>query len=71
MPNGEGDHIVMQTAYGHVSLILVPDQLFASSVVVADRSMLALSAPTRSRHGSIILVVNSLKSLKHFESALM
>ncbi len=71
VPNGEGDHVVMQTPYGHVSLILVPDQLFASSVVVADRNMLALSAPTRSRHGSLILVVNSLKSLKHFESALM
>lgn len=71
VPNGEGDHVVMQTPFGHVSLILVPDQLFRSSVVVADRHMLALSGPTRSRHGSIILVVSSMKSLRHFESILM
>jgi len=71
MPSGEGDHVVMQTPFGHVSLILVPDQLFASSVVVADRHMLALSAPTRSRNGSLILVTDSVKALKHFEATLM
>lgn len=71
VPNGEGDHVVLQTPFGHASLILVPDQLFASSVVVADRSMLALAAPTRSRRGSLILVADSLKTLKHFEAILM
>ncbi|MBX9813040.1 MAG: DUF3379 domain-containing protein [Burkholderiales bacterium] len=62
VPNGEGDHVVLQTPFGRVSLILVPDQLFASSVVVADRSMLALAAPTRSRNGSLILVADSVKT---------
>lgn len=71
VPNGEGDHVVMQTPFGHVSLILVPDQLFTSSVVVADRSMLALAAPTRSRNGSLILVADSVKTLKRFEAILM
>ena len=71
VPNGEGDHVVMQTPFGHVSLILVPDQLFTSSVVVADRSMLALATPTRSRNGSLILVANSLSTLKRFEAILM
>lgn len=71
VPNGEGDHVVMQTPFGHISLILVPDQLFTSSVVVADRSMLALAAPTRSRNGSLILVADSLSNLKRFEAILM
>lgn len=71
VPNGEGDHVVLQTPFGRASLILVPDQLFASSVVVADRNMLALAAPTRSRHGSLILVTDSVKTLKRFEAVLM
>lgn len=71
VPNGEGDHVVLQTPFGRVSLILVPDQLFASSVVVADRNMLALAAPTRSRNGSLILVADSVKTLKRFEAILM
>jgi hypothetical protein len=71
VPNGEGDHVVLNTPFGRASLILVPDQLFAASVVVADRSMLALAAPTRSRHGSLILVTDSVKTLKRFEAILM
>ncbi|MFN7087816.1 MAG: DUF3379 family protein [Burkholderiales bacterium] len=71
VPNGEGDHVVLQTPFGRASLILVPDQIFASSVVVADRNMLALAAPTRSRNGSLILVTNSVKTLKRFEAILM
>jgi len=71
VPNGEGDHVVLRTPFGNASLILVPDQLFASSVVVADRDMLALAAPTRSRNGSLILVADSVKTLKRFEAILM
>ncbi len=71
VPDGEGDHVVLQTPFGRASLILVPDRMFASSVVVADRNMLALAAPTRSRNGSLILVADSVKTLKRFEAILM
>ena len=69
VPGGTGEHIVLQTPFGHVTLILVPDQLFASRVVVSDRNLRALAAPTRS--GSYILVADSAVTLKRVEAMLM
>ncbi len=69
VPGGTGEHVVLQTPFGHVTLILVPDQLFASRVVVSDRNMQAVVAPSRS--GSYILIAESSSTLKRIEAMLM
>ncbi len=61
--------LMLQTQNGHVTLILVPDQLFASRVVVSDRNLRAVAAPTRS--GSYILIAESSSTLKRIEAMLM
>lgn len=69
MTGGAGEHVVMQTPFGRVTVILIPDQLFASRVVVADRDKTAIVAPHGS--GSYILVADSLQSVKQTEKLLM
>lgn len=69
VPNGEGEHLVLDTTYGRVTLILVPDQAIAPRVVVTYRSKAALAAPVRS--GGIILVANSPETLAKVEKILM
>ncbi len=66
---GTGEHVVLQTPFGHVTLILVPDQMF-TRVVVADRYMTAVASATRTG-GSYILVSDSLASVKRVEKMLM
>jgi len=66
---GIGEHVALETPLGHVTLILVPDQLFASRVVVSDRNLRAVAAPTRS--GSYILIAESSSTLKRIEAMLM
>jgi hypothetical protein len=68
MMGGAGDHIVLQTPFGRVTLILVPDQPF-SRVVVADRQMAALAAPAPA--GGFILIANSAQTVARFEKMLM
>lgn len=69
VPNGEGEHLVLDTPYGQVTLILVPDQTIAPRVVVTYRSKAALAAPVRG--GGIILVANSPETLTKVEKILM
>ena len=66
---GTGEHVVLETPFGHATLILVPDRLFASRVVVSDRNLRALSAPSRS--GSYILIADSAQTLKRVEAMLI
>ena len=67
---GTGEHVVLQTPFGHVTLILVPDQLFASRVIVSDRYMTAVASPTHTG-GGYILVSDSLASIRQVEKMLM
>lgn len=69
MTGGAGEHVVLQTPFGQVTLILVPDQPFASRVVVAYRDRTAVVNPVRS--GSYIVVTDSLKNVKQIEKMLM
>jgi hypothetical protein len=68
MMGGAGNHVVLQTPFGRVTLILVPDQPF-SRVVVADRQMAALAAPAPA--GGYILIANSAQTVARFEKMLM
>jgi hypothetical protein len=69
VPNGEGEHLVLDTPYGRITLILVPDQVLAPRVVVSYRAKAALAAPVRS--GGFILVANSPETLAKVEKMLM
>jgi hypothetical protein len=70
LPDGTtGEHIVLQTPYGHVTLILMPDQFFASRVAVSDRNLQALVAPRR--QGCYLLVADSAQTLKRVEAMLL
>ena len=64
-----GEHIVLQTPYGHVTLILMPEDFLASRLVVSDRNLQALAAPRR--QGCYLLVADSAQTLKRVEAMLL
>jgi hypothetical protein len=68
VPGGTGDHVVLQTAYGHVTLILVPDYPVGSRVLVADRNMTALASPVDK--GGYIVVARSPQVIRAIERML-
>lgn len=69
VPSGEGEHLVLQTPFGQVTLILVPEQSLGPRVVVAYRDRTAAVSPLRS--GSYIVVADSLQAVKQLERLLM
>ena len=69
VPNGEGEHLVLQTPFGQVTLILVPEQSLGPRVVVTYRDRTAVLSPVQS--GSYIVVTDSLKNVKQIEKMLM
>ncbi len=69
VPSGEGEHLVLQTPFGQVTLILVPEQSLGPRVVVAYRERTAAVSPLRS--GSYIVVADSLQAVKRLERLLM
>lgn len=69
MTGGAGEHVVMQTPFGRVTVILIPDQPFASRVVVADRDKTAIAAPHGT--GGYILIADSLRNVRQTEKLLM
>lgn len=69
VPSGTGEHVVLQTALGKVTLILVPDHPLGPRVMVADRQMAALTVSVRT--GGYILVADSVDHLRRIEKALM
>lgn len=70
LPDGTtGEHIVLQTPYGHVTLILLPDVFLASRVAVSDRNLQALVAPRRD--GCYVLVADSSQTLERVEAMLL
>jgi hypothetical protein len=70
MMGGAGHHVVLQTPFGQVTLILVPDQPFASRVVVEDRNKTAIASPAGSR-GYYILIADSRATLERTEKQLL
>ena len=69
VPSGEGEHLVLQTPFGQVTLILVPEQSLGPRVVVTYRDRTAVLSPVQS--GSYIVVTDSLKNVKQIEKMLM
>lgn len=69
VPSGEGEHLVLQTPFGQVTLILVPEQSLGPRVVVAYRDRTAAVNPVGS--GSYIVVADSLRNVKQLEKLLM
>lgn len=69
MTGGAGEHVVLQTPFGQVTVILLPDQPFASRVVVADRDKTAVASPARAV--GYILIADTLKSAKQVEKMLL
>lgn len=69
VPGGTGEHVVLQTALGQVTLILVPDHPLGPRITVADRQMTALVNPVRS--GGYILIADSADHVQRIEKLLM
>lgn len=69
VPGGVGEHVVLETAFGRVTLILVPNQPIAPRVIVADRKLTALAAPVRT--GGYILVTDSVDKVRQAEQLLL
>lgn len=69
VPGGTGEHVVLQTPFGHVTLILVPDRSLGTRVVVNYRNRTAVSSPVS--NGSYIVVADSLRTVKRLEHMLM
>jgi len=69
VPGGTGEHVVLRTAAGQITLILVPDQSFGARVVVADRDKTAIAAPHGA--GGYILIADSLRNVRQTEKLLM
>jgi hypothetical protein len=65
---GEGDHIVLTTPHGQVTLILAPDYPVGSRVMVADRSMTALAQPAGT--GGYIVIAPSPQVIQGTERLL-
>lgn len=66
---GEGEHVVLETPLGQVTLILIPDRSLGTRRVVDYRNRVAVSSPASS--GSYILVAESLRTLKQLEQLLL
>ncbi len=70
LPDGStGEHVVLQTPFGLVTLILMPDAFLVSRVVASYRSMQAVVVP--SRGGCYALIAESSSTLKRIEAMLM
>ncbi len=69
MTGGAGNHVVLQTPFGQVTLILVPDQSFGARVVVVDRDKTAIAAPHGA--GGYILIADSLRNVRQTEKLLI
>lgn len=69
VPSGTGEHVVLETALGRVTLILVPDHPLGPRVLVAHREMMALTVPVRS--GGYILIADSVEHVRRIEKTLM
>lgn len=69
VPEGTGEHVVLRTAFGQVTLILVPNQPFATRVVVAYRNKAAVASPART--GGYIVVADTLKEITRLEKLMM
>jgi hypothetical protein len=69
VPGGTGEHIVLTTPHGPVTLILVPDYPVGSRVLVADRQMTAVAQPVRS--GGYIVVADSPQTIRQVERMLL
>lgn len=68
VPGGTGDHVVLETPEGRVTVILVPDYPVGSRVMVADRNMTALASPRGA--GGYIVVARSPETIKQIERML-
>jgi hypothetical protein len=68
VPGGTGDHVVLTTAQGQVTLILVPDYPLGARVMVADRNMTALANPSGS--GGYIVIAHSAQTVRQIEQML-
>ncbi|MGQ0522247.1 MAG: DUF3379 family protein [Betaproteobacteria bacterium] len=69
VPGGAGEHIVLDTPLGQVTLILVPDRSLGTRRIVDYRDRVAVASPLSS--GSYILVAKSLRTLRQLEQMLM
>jgi hypothetical protein len=69
VPGGSGEHVVLDTPAGHVTLILVPEQRFGTRVIVTDRNKTAIASPART--GGYILISDSLSPLERIEKLLI
>jgi len=69
VPGGIGQHVVLRTPFGQVTLILVPDHAFGPRVIVADHDRMAIAVPRRS--GGYVLVADRLERLREAEQLLM
>jgi hypothetical protein len=69
VPGGTGEHVVLRTPAGQVTLILVPDQYFGARIVVAGGDKTAIAAPHGS--GGYILIADSLRNVSQTEKLLM
>jgi hypothetical protein len=69
MTGGAGHHVVLQTPFGQVTLILVPGQSLGPRVVVADRGKTAMAAPRGA--GGYILIADSIRTVTQTEKLLM
>ena len=68
VPGGTGEHVVLTTPYGRVTLILVPDYPIGSRILVADRNMTALASPAG--NGGYIVVAQSAQTIRQIERIL-
>ena len=69
VPGGTGEHIVLTTPHGAVTLILVPDYPVGARVMVADRQMTAVANPVRG--GGYIIVADTPQTVRAIERMLM
>ena len=69
VPSGTGEHVVLETPLGHVTLILVPNRSLGTRVVVDYRNRVAVASPVG--NGSYILVADSLQTVRQLEQMLM
>jgi hypothetical protein len=69
IPDGAGEHIVLKTALGQVTLILAPGRPFASREVIAYRDRTAIISPAR--NGGYILIAGSQETIRSLEKMLM
>jgi hypothetical protein len=69
VPGGRGEHVVLKTPFGHVSLILIPDLPITKRVVVAYRDRAALASPRQA--GGYVLISDSVGALTRLEQLLL